>query len=136
EVPEEVLLGLVGRYGGETRAVLALADSDPTLKQPIDEGLPHLGAEVVYAVRSEMATSVDDVLSRRTRSLLRDAEAARRAAERAASLMAEELGWDADRRAAEIEAFTAVVERDLKAPRSLAHAGAPGPGSDDDTTSK
>ena len=42
-------------------------------------GLPYLRAEAVYAVRHEMARTVDDVLSRRTRARLlgRDASAAR-----------------------------------------------------------
>ena len=35
---------------------------------PLIEGLPYTRAEVVYAVRNEMARTVDDVLSRRTRA--------------------------------------------------------------------
>jgi glycerol-3-phosphate dehydrogenase len=42
-----------------------------------------------------MARTVEDVLSRRTRSLLLDARAASEAAPRVASLMARELGRDA-----------------------------------------
>ena len=52
--------------------------ADPTLAEPIVPGLAYSKAEVVYAVRAEMARTVDDVLSRRTRArlLARDASAA------------------------------------------------------------
>ena len=55
-------------------------------------GLPYLKAEAVYAARHEMARSVDDVLTRRTRArlLARDATAA--AAAEVAALLAPELG--------------------------------------------
>jgi glycerol-3-phosphate dehydrogenase len=119
-VDEATLANLVGRYGGETRAVLALAAERPELYQPLGEGLPHLAAEVVYAARYEMATSVEDVLARRTRALLRDAEAARAAARRTAELLAPELGWDAARVEDEIEAFARVAERDTQALSALA----------------
>ncbi|MEM8681115.1 MAG: glycerol-3-phosphate dehydrogenase C-terminal domain-containing protein, partial [Planctomycetota bacterium] len=58
------------------------------------ERLPYRGAEVAWAVRHEMARTVEDVLARRTRSLLLDAAASKEAAPRVASLMADELGFD------------------------------------------
>jgi glycerol-3-phosphate dehydrogenase len=119
-VDEATFAKLIGRYGGETRAVLALANERPELSQPIGEGLPHLAAEVVYAARYEMATSVEDVLARRTRALLRDAEAARTVARRTAGLLAAELGWDEARIENEIETFAKIVERDTEAPCALA----------------
>ncbi|HEX3946466.1 MAG TPA: glycerol-3-phosphate dehydrogenase/oxidase, partial [Acidimicrobiales bacterium] len=61
---------LGSRYGTEAPAVLALADGRPELLEPVVPGLPYLGIEVVYAARAEMAQSLDDVLSRRTRALL------------------------------------------------------------------
>ena len=59
-------------------------------------GLPYLRAEAVYAVRSEMATTLDDVLARRTRAHLFDRAACLAAAPDVAELIAAELGWDAD----------------------------------------
>lgn len=42
---------------------------DPSLNTPIVEGLPYVeGGEIIYAARHEMARSVDDILSRRTRA--------------------------------------------------------------------
>ena len=62
---------LWARYGTEATDVLRLAEGRPELLQPLVHGLPYLGAEVLYAVRDEMAQTVDDVLARRTRALIR-----------------------------------------------------------------
>ncbi len=93
-VSPETIEHLANRYGGETRALLAMIDRDPTLAEPLVPGLPYLRAEALYAVRYEMARSVDDILSRRTRArlLARDASAA--AAPAVAALVAADLGWD------------------------------------------
>ncbi len=66
---------LADRFGGEARTLLAMIDKDPHLGEPLVAGLPYLRAEAVYAARYEMARTVDDVLSRRTRArlLARDA---------------------------------------------------------------
>lgn len=107
---------LANRFGGETGAVLALIADDPNLARPLVAGLPYLAAEAVYAVRHEMATTVDDVLSRRTRArlLLRDASAA--AADSVADLMGDELGWDAQRRATEAAVYRDSVTNERTAP--------------------
>ncbi len=67
-------LGLVehlgNRYGGEARVLMAAIAADPAQAEPLVPGLPYVRAEAVFAVRHEMATEVDDVLSRRTRSRL------------------------------------------------------------------
>lgn len=86
---------LADRYGGEAATVLALIEADRSLAEPLVVGLPYVRAEAVYAARYEMARSVDDVLSRRTRArlLARDASAA--AAGDVAQLLAPVLGWSA-----------------------------------------
>jgi glycerol-3-phosphate dehydrogenase len=80
-------------YGSDARAVADLSRADIALGARLDPRLPYTGAHVVYAVREEMARTVDDVLARRTRALFLDAEAACACAPRAASLMAAELGF-------------------------------------------
>jgi len=67
----EVLDTLVARHGDETPAVVDLAAGDPSLLEPLVTGLPYLRAEAHWAVRHEMAMTVDDVLARRTRVALR-----------------------------------------------------------------
>jgi glycerol-3-phosphate dehydrogenase len=100
---------LAGRYGTESRLVLDLIAADPELGEPLVPGLPYLRAEAVHAVRHEMARTLDDVLSRRTRArlLARDASAA--AADSVALLIGPELGWDADESARQVETYRAAV---------------------------
>jgi len=79
-------------YGTDAGDLLDIADGE--LREPLHARLPYVQAEVVWATRHEMARTVDDVLSRRTRALLLDARAAREAAGDVARLMAAELDRD------------------------------------------
>jgi glycerol-3-phosphate dehydrogenase len=100
---------LRSRYGSLADGVRALVDADPSLGQPLVAGLPYVRAEALYAVRHEMARSIDDVLSRRTRARLFDRAAAVAAAAGVAQLLAPELGWDGDQVQAQIDEFCALV---------------------------
>jgi glycerol-3-phosphate dehydrogenase len=115
---------LARRYGTEAPAVLAVADGRPELLEPIVPGLPYLGAEVVYAARAEMAQSVDDVLSRRTRAVLQQARASAAAADRVAALLAPELGWTPEQAADQAGRFAAAAEAELTA-AGIPAGGAP-----------
>jgi glycerol-3-phosphate dehydrogenase len=105
---------LARRYGSETPAVLALAEGRPELLEPLVPGLRYLAVEALYAVREEMAASLEDVLDRRTRSSLRDARATARAAPGVAALLASDLGWDEERAALEAAAYAAGVDQALE----------------------
>ena len=85
---------LYARYGTLADEVVALCRHDPSLGLPLVAGLEYRRAEAVYAVRSEMARTLDDVLSRRTRARLFDRAATLAAAPSVAALLAAELGWD------------------------------------------
>jgi glycerol-3-phosphate dehydrogenase len=106
---------LAGRYGSEAGAVLDLVAGDAELADALVPGLPYIKAEAVHAVRHEMARSLDDVLSRRTRArlLARDASAA--AAESVAMLLAQELGWDAAESANQVNTYRSAVEHERRA---------------------
>jgi glycerol-3-phosphate dehydrogenase len=113
---------LAHRYGGDARTVLGLLRTDPDLDRAIVPGLEYRRAEVVHATRHEMARTVDDVLSRRTRArlLARDASAA--AAVDVAALMAPELGWDADEQRRQVEQYRALVREEQVAGGLPEHA--------------
>jgi glycerol-3-phosphate dehydrogenase len=85
-------LDSLGIYGSDGEKILALAAGDPRLSQRLHPDLPYIAAEVIWGVREEMARTVDDVLSRRTRALFLNARAAIAMAPAVAKLMAEELG--------------------------------------------
>jgi glycerol-3-phosphate dehydrogenase len=78
-------------YGADAPAIQELARNEPALAEKLHSELPYTGAEVVWAVHQEMARTVEDVLSRRTRALLLGARASIEAAPRVAELMAREL---------------------------------------------
>lgn len=79
-------------YGTEAKKIQKLMRLNPELKTKIDPHLPYTWAEVVFTIRFEMARSVEDILARRTRSLLLDAKAALKAAPKVAKILAHELG--------------------------------------------
>ena len=81
-------------YGIDAPAVQELATVEPALAEKIHPELPYIKAEVVWAAREEMARTVEDVLSRRTRGLLLGARASIEAAVVVADLLARELGRD------------------------------------------
>ncbi len=114
-VAADVAEHLAGRYGGQARAVATMLGERPALAEPLVTGLPYLGAEAVYAARYEMALTLEDVLSRRTRALLLDAAATVAAAPAVADLLAPELGWSAEETSAQVAAFTALAERQRRA---------------------
>ena len=62
-----------------------------------------------------MASTVEDILSRRTRALLLDREAAAAAAPAVAELLAPELGWDDAEREAQVSRFLTLVEEERRA---------------------
>jgi glycerol-3-phosphate dehydrogenase len=86
--------GPLAVYGTDEKAIRELSIADPTLAKRLIDWLPYTEAEVVWAVRREMARTVDDVLARRLRILFLDAQAALLAAPRVAELIARELGKD------------------------------------------
>jgi glycerol-3-phosphate dehydrogenase len=81
-------------YNGELEGVKALVAANPHWGDPLHPRLPYIKAEIVWAAREELCITVEDALSRRTRSLLLDAAAAIECAPVVAGLLAAELGRD------------------------------------------
>jgi glycerol-3-phosphate dehydrogenase len=106
-------LHLHRRYGTLRHAVTALIAENPALSERPIDGLPYLAAEFLYAAQSEMALTLEDVLTRRTRAHLMDARATWRSAERIAHIIAPALGWDSVRVTREVENYRALVAREF-----------------------
>ena len=102
-MPED---GAMRVYGADAASVADLARERPEWDEPIHPHLPYRGTHVVWAARHELARGLDDVLARRTRSLLLDARAAIEAAPYVASLLAEELGRDDEWADQEVQRFS------------------------------
>jgi glycerol-3-phosphate dehydrogenase len=115
DVSEEGADRLARAYGLRAGHVLGLVRHRPELGRPILEGRPHIAAEAIHAVRSEMALHVEDVLYRRTRVGLETAAEVESAARRVGELMAPELAWTGVDVAAEVRRAVEVRERDDRA---------------------
>src|SRR5262249_22346359 len=99
----ETLRHLVAAYGSRYREVLELA-SEPRWRCAVSDLSPVIGAELVWAVRREMAVTLGDAVTRRT-SLGALGYPGDSAAARAAEIVGAELGWTDERRHEEIQAL-------------------------------
>jgi glycerol-3-phosphate dehydrogenase len=115
---------LASRYGSEMAEVKALIALDASLAEPLVPGLRYLRAEAVHAVRREMATTLTDVLVRRTRAHLRDRAACYAAAADVAALLAPELGWNPDETARQVAEYQAMCDAEVAAAASTAGSSA------------
>lgn len=93
------------RYGSRASMVSEIVQDRPKLAVELAQGAPAIAAEVVHAVRNEMARTVADFLVRRTSMVWRAPLAAVDAAPVVARLMAAELGWDRERERFELASF-------------------------------
>jgi len=81
-------------YGSDRMKLLKLVKDNAVLGEKLHDRLPFLKSEVLWAVRHEMARTVEDVLARRVRALFLDARASIEMANDVALIIANELGYD------------------------------------------
>ncbi|OXG08478.1 glycerol-3-phosphate dehydrogenase [Flavobacterium araucananum] len=81
-------------YGSDLSKIIELQQNEPELKEKVHPDHEFTMAEVAWAIRQEMARTVDDILARRVRLLFLDARAAIQSSEKVARLLAKELGHD------------------------------------------
>lgn len=92
-------------YGADRQQIEALTDENPKWSERLHPAYPYIEAEVVWAIREEMALKIEDILSRRMRVLILDAKAAMEMAPRVAEIMAKELSLDQRWKDGELEDF-------------------------------
>lgn len=97
-------------YGSERGAVEALMKERAEFSSLLHPEFPYTAAQVVWAVRHEMARSVEDVLARRLRMLFLHAAAAVESAPAVAALMAAELGHGAEWVNQQVASFRSVAQ--------------------------
>lgn len=107
---EDVSQHLASKYGGRAMHVGDLAKSDPALAQRILHNYPFLTAEIVYAVREEMAMTIRDFLARRIRLEIMDWQATLEAAPTVAKWMGETLGWTKPEQEEHLKAYLAQLD--------------------------
>lgn len=103
-------------YGSDLEKINDLANESPELAQKLHPEYDYTGAEVVWAVREEMAFTVEDVLARRLRILFLDARAAIDMAPKVAQIMAKEMNKDSDWEASQVSEFVQLAQNYLLVP--------------------
>ncbi|MDO8365718.1 MAG: FAD-dependent oxidoreductase [Saprospiraceae bacterium] len=107
---EDICQHLASKYGGRARIPAALAAGQPELSDRILPNFPFLKAEIVYAVRAEMALSIRDFLARRIRLEFIDWDAAKLATPVVAKWMGNELAWSAKEQAVQTSAYVTLLD--------------------------
>ncbi len=92
-------------YGTDADAIREMEAADERLSRLMHPALPYRLSQAAWAVRSEMAVQLDDVLARRTRALFLNARAASAAAPAVAAVMARELGRGEDWAEGQVRSF-------------------------------
>jgi glycerol-3-phosphate dehydrogenase len=78
-------------YGDRAWEIEKIITDDPTTGRQLHSGLPYTEAEIIWICRNEMPVKLEDILARRTRSLLLDTRASLEIAHCVAEIMAAEL---------------------------------------------
>ncbi len=98
-------------YGADANAIVTMAQEDASWLDPIHKDFVYKKVQVIWAVRNEMAQTVEDVLARRVRFLFLNARAAIEVAPLVATLMAKELAKDNNWVTQQIHDFTKLASQ-------------------------
>jgi len=111
---EDICQHLASKYGGRATVPATLAAGNPELAERILPNFQFLKAEIVYAVREEMAMTIRDFLARRIRLEFLDWESARKAAPVVAEWMGKALAWSETEQTLRTEQYVALLDSFLQ----------------------
>ncbi len=97
-------------YGSDVDLINDIIKEDPTAKEFVSEELKIIKAQVILAIRNELAYHVIDVLARRTRALFLDSKESIRIAPLVAKIMAKEMGKDKAWEQSQVEVFNEIAK--------------------------
>jgi glycerol-3-phosphate dehydrogenase len=108
QLPTDVRTHLTAAYDGDAQVgISALVQAHPSLAGRLADGMPVIGAQLVWAVRHEMAMTLGDAVVRRT-PLGALGHPGAVVAARAAAIVGRELGWSNETRDAELDALAGI----------------------------
>ncbi len=111
QLAPDIITNLIQTYGTEANQVIDLCQTRPSLGERIHPDTSYIKAQVIYAIRYEMALTLADVLRHRTQVMLRTPDQGLQAASGVARLMAEELGWWTSKCQSQIAAYQKLIEQ-------------------------
>ena len=105
---------LVDTYGMRSLEIAKLCAADPAMLEPIVPGRLEIMAQVDFGVREELASTVSDIMIRRTQIFFRDHQQGLQSVEKVANRMAELIGWSDEEKQRSIDDYKAEVELSQK----------------------
>ncbi|MBN1464591.1 glycerol-3-phosphate dehydrogenase/oxidase [candidate division KSB1 bacterium] len=108
-LPDDSKEHLLHTYGSRYRDVLACANGNPRMAEPVSSDSHILKAEIIFAIRHEMAYTLSDMLMRRT-ELGTAGLATETQISAVADLMTQELQWTPERRNDEIDDYKKIYK--------------------------
>jgi glycerol-3-phosphate dehydrogenase len=102
---------LLRHYGTESAGIYNLGASERPLLRRLAPPHPAIEAEVIHAVRRELAQTVEDIMVRRTHLYYEAQQHGVPAARRVAELMGREHSWPEERIAAEVARYLEFATR-------------------------
>jgi glycerol-3-phosphate dehydrogenase len=109
ELAPPIIRHLNAIYGDRSAAIVRIMAERTDWRMPLVPGRPVIGAEVIYAIRQEMAVTLADVVIRRM-ELGAMGDPGAEIVEACGGVAAEELEWDASRRSQEMAAVHAFYQ--------------------------
>lgn len=100
------VFGALHQYGSAVPILKELLQQKENYTNKLHPNYTFVEGEVIWAVRKEMARTIEDFLARRTRLLFLDVEASLQIAAKVAHLMAEELGYTKKWELKEVEQYS------------------------------
>ena len=110
DLSETTVERLLARYGGRAVDVVAEADGDADLLAVVHEPTGAIGAELVFALRHELARTLTDVLARRVLLAFEPGHGLE-SLDRVLGVIAPREGWDEARVAAEVSEYRTWLTR-------------------------
>ena len=115
ELAPPIIKHLNAVYGDRSAAIVRLMAERSDWRMPLVPGRPVIGAEVIHAIRDEMACTLADIVIRRS-ELGAAGHPGEAIVHAAAAIAADELNWDGDRRHREIAAVDAFYSGPTESP--------------------
>jgi len=103
----------IGDPAGREKILAAFIADDPALAEKLHAAYSYTWAEVLYAIRYEMAQTTEDLLARRTRLLFLDAKEAIALAPAVAAFIGKELDKDQAWMEAQVTSFASLAKQYL-----------------------
>lgn len=100
-------------YGRDYERISELFSQDNGNKEKLHENYTYHKAHIIWAVREEMAHTLEDVLARRLRILFLDARAAMEMAPKVAKIMAREMNFSEDWQRKQLHDFNILAQNYL-----------------------